>query len=237
LCLVAVVSLVVLRLRPRLKVSAYSASVVAVGMLALLVAPTIWAAYTMWQGGGRMAAAGPQTVQGSSWGGPGSGPRGGSWGGDNANPALMDYLQTNRGDAKYLVATANARSASPIILNTDERDPVITFGGFAGRDPVLGADQLVNLIDKGAVRFFLIQERQDTREDQQEGTPQSSPPWGEGTQNESASWVQGNCEQVPKELWQSSSSTSDQEGGGGPRGMRAQMLYDCDTGSSRVGTA
>jgi 4-amino-4-deoxy-L-arabinose transferase-like glycosyltransferase len=237
LCLVVVVGLVVLRLRPRLKLSAYSASVVAAGMLALLVAPTIWAAYTMWQGGGRMAAAGPQTAQGSSWGGSGSGPRGGSWGRDNANPALMAYLQTHRGDAKYLVATANARSASPIILNTDEPDPVITFGGFAGRDPVLGTDQLANLIDKGAVRFFLMQEREDMGEEQQEGTPQSSPPWGEGPQNESASWVQDNCEQVPKELWQSSSSTSDQEGGGGPRGMRAQMLYDCGTGSSSVGRA
>jgi hypothetical protein len=69
-------------------------------------------------------------------------------------------------------------------------------------------------------------------ENQQEGTSQSSTPWGEGPQNESASWVQDNCEQVPKELWQSPSSTSDQdqEGGGGPRGMRAQMLYDCGTG-------
>ncbi|HZB81837.1 MAG TPA: hypothetical protein VE288_03200 [Rubrobacteraceae bacterium] len=104
-----------------------------------------------------------------------------------------------------------------------------------------GARSLVsiaNLIDKGAVRFFLIQARQDMSEEQQEDTPQSSPPWGEGPQNEeSASWVQDNCEQVPKELWQPSSWTSDQEGGGGPRGMRVQMLYDCDTGSSRVGTA
>jgi 4-amino-4-deoxy-L-arabinose transferase-like glycosyltransferase len=236
LCLVAVVGLVVLRLRLRLKLSAYSASVVAVGMLALLVAPTIWAAYTMWQGGGgRMAAAGPQTVQGSSWGGPGGGPRGGSGGRDNADPVLMDYLQANRGAARYLVATANARSASPMILNTDEPDPVITFGGFGGRDPVLGTDQLANLIDKGAVRFFLIQDRQGTSEDQQEGTSQSSPPWGERPQNESASWVQDNCEQVPKELWQS--PEAEEQGGGGPQMRRAQALYDCGAGSSRVGTA
>jgi hypothetical protein len=230
LCLISVVGLVALRLRPRLKVSPYSTGAVAVGILALLVAPTIWAAYTTWQGSGRRATAGPQTVQGSSWGGPGSGPRGGSWGGDNADPVLMDYLQANRGDAKYLVATANARSASPIILNTDEPDPVITFGGFGGRDPVLDTDQLTNLIDKRAVRFFLIQGREDTSESQQQSTSQNSPPWGEGPQNKSASWVQDNCEQVPKELWQSASSTADQDGGRGPWGMRAQMLYDCGAG-------
>jgi 4-amino-4-deoxy-L-arabinose transferase-like glycosyltransferase len=198
---------------------------VGVGILALLIGPTAWASYTVWQGSGGLAGAGPQTVQGSSWGGPGgpSGeepPRGGPGGpgSSNADPVLMDYLQANRGDAKYLVATANARSASPIILNTEEPDPVITLGGFAGRDPVLSTDQLSNLIDKGAVRFFLTQDREDMSENQQEGTSQSSTPWGEGPQNESASWVQDNCEQVPKELWQSSStSDQDQEGGGSPR--------------------
>src|ERR687886_467815 len=82
LCLVAAVGLIVLRLRPRLKANAYSAGAVAVGVLALLIAPTVWAAYTVWQGnGGGLSGVGPRTVQGSSWGGPPGGPRGGgSWG-------------------------------------------------------------------------------------------------------------------------------------------------------------
>jgi 4-amino-4-deoxy-L-arabinose transferase-like glycosyltransferase len=125
----------------------------------------------------------------------------------------MDYLLANRGDAKYLVATTNARSASPIILGTDEPDPVITLGGFAGRDPVFSTDQLANLVNEGAVRFFLI----------------SRGGWGGSAQNESTSWVQDNCEQVPKEQWQSS-STSEQGGDS----ERAPTLYDCGTGVGSV---
>jgi 4-amino-4-deoxy-L-arabinose transferase-like glycosyltransferase len=212
LSVVAAIGLVFMRLRPRLKASAYfSAGVVAAGTLALLVASTVWAAYTVGQGGGRMATAGPQTAQGSSWGGPGGGPPGGpSDSSATADPALMDYLQANRGDAKYLVATTNARSASPIILSTDEPDPAITLGGFAGRDPVLSTDELTNLVDKGFVRSFLISH----------GGP------GGSSQNESASWVQDNCQQVPEELWQSSSSSAQ----GGDHEDRAPALYDCSTG-------
>jgi 4-amino-4-deoxy-L-arabinose transferase-like glycosyltransferase len=216
LCLVAAAALVVLRLRPSLNVSVYAAGMVAVGVLALLIAPTVWAAYTAWQGSGRMAAAGPQTVQGSSRGGPGGGPRGGPWGGrDAADPVLMDYLQANRGDARYLVATTNAMSASPIILNTDEPAPVIALGGFAGRDPVLSTDEVAGLVDEGAVRFFLVQDRERMREMManeddssqqpgQQGPPQGFPGGGRGfPQNEATSWVQDNCEKIPQELWQS----------------------------------
>ncbi|MCA1731304.1 MAG: glycosyltransferase family 39 protein, partial [Actinobacteria bacterium] len=104
LCLVGVVGLVFMRLKPTLAVSAYlSAGVVAVGILTLLIAPTVWATYTAWQDSGRRVTAGPQTVQGSSWGGLGGGPPGGSSDNhDTADPALMDYLQANRSDAKYL---------------------------------------------------------------------------------------------------------------------------------------
>jgi 4-amino-4-deoxy-L-arabinose transferase-like glycosyltransferase len=213
LSLVAAIGLVFMRLRPRLKARAYfSAAVVAVGILALLVAPTVWAAYTVGQDGGRMATAGPQTVQGSARGGPGGGPPGGpSDSRDTADLALMDYLQANRGGAEYLVATNNARSASPIILNTNEPDPVITLGGFGGRDPVFSTDQLTNLIDKGAVRFFLISQ----------GGP------GGSSQNESASWVQDNCHPVPQEQWQSP-STSEQGGDS----ERTPALYDCSTRGS-----
>jgi 4-amino-4-deoxy-L-arabinose transferase-like glycosyltransferase len=238
LCLVAAVALVVLRLRPRLNVSVYAAGMVAVGVLALLIAPTVWAAYTAWQGSGRMAAAGPQTVQGSSRGGPGGGPRGGPWGGrDAADPVLMDYLQANRGDARYLVATTNARSAAPIVLNTDEPTPVIALGGFAGRDPVLTTDELAGLVDEGAVRFFLVQDRERMREMManeddssqqpgQQGPPQGFPGGGRGfPQNEATSWVQDNCEEIPQELWQS--PEAEEQGGGGPQMRRAQALYDC----------
>jgi hypothetical protein len=151
----------------------------------------------------------------------------------------MDYLQANRGDAKYLVATINSMSASPIILNTDEPDPVITLGGFMGRDPVLSTDELADLVNGGAVRFFLVPDRERMEEmmaeyassqpSGQQGAYQGFPPrGGDFLRNESASWVQDNCEQVPQELWQPSSGSDDQRRGA-PREMRAQALYDCGT--------
>jgi hypothetical protein len=117
----------------------------------------------------------------------------------------VEYLQANKGDAEYLVATTDAHRASSLILNTDER--VIDMNGFEGHDPVFTADEIARLVDEGAVRFFLVG-----------GGPG-------GSDSESASWIQDNCQQVPQEEWQSSSD----QGGGGPPG-RNQTLYDCGTG-------
>jgi 4-amino-4-deoxy-L-arabinose transferase-like glycosyltransferase len=202
LYVMGVVGLIFMRLRPRLKGSVYySMGAVAVSILALLIAPTVWAAYTVGQDEGRMVSAGPQTVQRSSSDRPSDSQ-------DTADPALMEYLQANWGSAKYLVATNNARSASPIILNTEEPGPVITFGGFGGRDPALSSEQLANLIDKGAVRSFLIQ-----------------PGERDEPQNEAVGWVQDTCQQVPQELWQSSSPNPTEDTREG-----AQQLYDCGAG-------
>jgi hypothetical protein len=125
---------------------------------------------------------------------------------------LVEYLQANKGNAEYLVATTDAHRASSIILNTD--DKVIDMNGFEGHDPVFSADELSTdelsrLVDEGAVRFFLVG-----------GGPG-------GSDSESAAWVQDNCEQVSQEEWQSPETR--EQGGGGPPG-RAPALYDCDPG-------
>jgi 4-amino-4-deoxy-L-arabinose transferase-like glycosyltransferase len=212
LCLLAAGVLVVARLGkkgiPARTSSNLLAAVVAVGMLSLLIAPTAWAAYSVGQGVGGLPAAGPQPAQGQGGpGGPGGPPGGGpprGGPGREADPALVEYLQANKGDTEYLVATTDAHGASSIILNTDER--VIDLKGFEGHDPVFSAGELAGLVDEGAVRLFLISE----------GGP------GGDSQNESVGWVQDNCAQVPQEDWQSPEA----EGQGGPQG-RAQALYDC----------
>jgi 4-amino-4-deoxy-L-arabinose transferase-like glycosyltransferase len=247
LCALATTGLVFMRLRPGPKVGIYSIVAVAVSVLALLMAPTAWAAYTVWQGnGGGLGGVGPRTVQASSWGRPGSGPSAGTRGGgrrgdgfgSEADPALLDFLQTNRGDAKYLVGTINSMSASPIILNTDEPAPVITLGGFMGRDPVLSTDRLADLVKKGEVRFFLVPDRERMEEMMSEYFSSQSPGQqaapegplgglGSFLDNESMTWVQDNCEQVTQELWQSPEVEENREGGSEGPG-RAQTLYDCD---------
>jgi hypothetical protein len=152
---------------------------------------------------------------------------------------LLEYLQANKGDATYLVAGPSSMPLSPIILATNEK--VINLGGFMGRDPVFTTDELTDLVDDGAVRFFLVQDRERMeemraeREAEQEAeqeassgsTPQGPPPGGPpGMENEATTWVQDNCEKVPQELWQSPND-EEQQGGGGLG--RAQVLYDCGT--------
>jgi hypothetical protein len=115
---------------------------------------------------------------------------------------LVEYLQANKGDAEYLMATSNAMSASPIILNTDEK--VINLNGFEGHDPAFTADELAGLVDEGAVRFFLTG-----------GGPSSSG-------MESTAWIEETCEQVPEEEWQAPDAAEQS----GPPG-RERTLYDC----------
>jgi hypothetical protein len=96
----------------------------------------------------------------------------------------VEYLQANKGGAEYLVATSNAMSASPIILNTDE--PVISLGGYNGIDPVFTAREIANLVDRGAVRFFLMPDRERMeemraeRESRDGAPPGGGPPQGGG---------------------------------------------------------
>jgi 4-amino-4-deoxy-L-arabinose transferase-like glycosyltransferase len=261
LCLVAAGVLTLLRLRAPSGIRTYALGAATAGILALLLAPAAWAAYTtLSQGGfGALPAGGPRPAQaeggpggpGGPPGGPGGGsPRGGPGGpGGEADPALIEYLQANKGDAEYLVATNDSHGADSIILNTDER--VITLGGFMGRDPAVTPEELTSLVNKGAVRFFLAPDRERMQERMQErmaeeeassgddasegepgGAPQGPPPGGPpGMDNEAVSWVQDNCEQVPQEEWQS--PETEEQGGGSPRGPgRDQALYDCGAGVS-----
>jgi 4-amino-4-deoxy-L-arabinose transferase-like glycosyltransferase len=262
-CLTAAAVLVVLRLRPKQKVGAYAAIATAAGMLAVLIAPTVWASYTVFEGPrGQMPLAGPPPRQTSAGGSAGVDIQGGAGGGDApgdaqvpvgagnpgggapgdafgnaADPALVDYLLANRGDAEYLVAGTEARSIAPIILSRDE--PMISLGGYSGLDPVFTTKRLTDLVNEGAVRFFLVPDRErlmqrmpgdaSSQRSGQRGAPAGISRGGPGrfSQNESASWVQDNCERVPQERWQSSSD--DDQGGGDPQRTRPQALYDCGT--------
>jgi 4-amino-4-deoxy-L-arabinose transferase-like glycosyltransferase len=176
----AAVGLIVARLKPRLKASGLPLALVAisVGVLSLLLAPATWAASTVWDGAEtRSPTAGPQAKPSET------SDRFGSEGSE-VDP-LVDYLEANQGDAKYLVAAIRSRIASPIILNTDE--PVISLGGFNGADPVFSNEGLAGLVKEGAVRFFLIEGR-DRKED-------------------SVRWITDNCEQVRQQIRHSSDST------------------------------
>jgi hypothetical protein len=67
----------------------------------------------------------------------------------------------NRGGARFLLATANARQAAPLIIRTGM--PVLTLGGFQGSIPVEDESALTVLVKTGELRFALLPEGRGRR--------------------------------------------------------------------------
>ncbi len=96
---------------------------------------------------------------------------------------LIRYLQTHRGNARFIVAATDARNAGPIALATGQ--PVITLDGFGGFDPAPTAGQLDRLIELGQLRYVLL----DTT---------SAQPRSTGNRVLSApAWVKRHCSPIP----------------------------------------
>ncbi len=232
LCLAAAASLVVARQTPRLRVSGYSLVAISVGIVSLFLAPSVWAASTMWYGAEtRSPIAGPQTgatVTSSRF--PSDG---------DEVASLVDYLEANQGDATYLVAAIRSDLASPIILNTDE--PMIAFGGFEGRDLAFSIERLAGLVNQGSVRFFVIEKRDIERAAKLDTVRRHLELGGQVPRLEQlphlkarlkaledihemkeVRWITDTCERVPQGLWQSSASKSSNT---------TVLLYDCGTGA------
>jgi 4-amino-4-deoxy-L-arabinose transferase-like glycosyltransferase len=196
------------------------------GVLALLLSPTVWAALPVIQptpAQANLPVAGPSQREGF----------GGNFGGSrNVDPALIGYLEANQGHASFLVATLSSMTADGIILATNK--PVMAMGGFAGGDPILTTNQLASLVAQGTVRFFLVGTRRQLSPQQldqlpqqlRNRVPQGWPGFG-GQQSALTTWVTQHCTTVPANLWQSATTRSSASGDGGPFG--ANQLYDCAT--------
>jgi 4-amino-4-deoxy-L-arabinose transferase-like glycosyltransferase len=240
----AVLALAFFRLKqqPLLTVSpsrlAYMAA--GAGLLALLIAPTLWAGYSVIHNTeSSFPIAGPN-AQGSFagfFGGTNATSRNGNtrtnrntttrrqgggnfagFGGGSTqnNAALISYLETNQGHAKYLLATASSNTADSIILATNR--PVMAMGGFSGNDAILTLSDLQSMIQSGTVRFFLINA---PRTAQNQGR---NAGFGGSRQNGSlTNWIGNHCSVVPPSSWQTTrKSTSNNQNG-------ATQLYDCSS--------
>ena len=145
-------------------------AVVAMTLVAAMVAPLAWSGLTALNTRPNVAL-------------PRSGPDAGQAGRQNMTSILsppqqkiLDYLLANTDPDSYLVATLNAREASPYILATLR--PVLTFGGFSGSDDVVDVDQLAQMVADGELRFVLGDE----------GLAQQKPEIG--------TWLRNNCTTV-----------------------------------------
>jgi 4-amino-4-deoxy-L-arabinose transferase-like glycosyltransferase len=174
---------------------------VAVGLLALLVAPLAWSATPLLAAGnGTLPEAGPPTTTGrGGFGAPGAA----GMPGETANSGLITYLEANRDGAFYLVAVASANQASPIALATGQ--PVLAMGGFTGNDPAMTAEKLAALVVDGQVRFVL-----------------SGGGLGRSSTGTVSSWLQASCTAVDASQYGGTGGATF----GGPGGGSGQ-LYDC----------
>jgi 4-amino-4-deoxy-L-arabinose transferase-like glycosyltransferase len=162
------------RMRSLVKIAA------AVALVTLLAGPTAYAVETvMHPASGSLASAGPSSS--------GSAGRGGGRGGvTTTDSTLVDYLEANRGDATYLVATFGSQSSESIIIATGE--PVMTIGGFSGSDPAPTLAQFQQLVAEGQVRYVLVSRN---------GVGGAGGPRGStGTSQSISSWVTANGTQV-----------------------------------------
>ena len=233
LSLVAAAVLGIARLLPQWSIRCVIYPAIAVGMLALLIAPTTWAAITTQQPGGLIPTAGPASTQNIG----GMGALGSSL--SHGDATLEKYLLAHQGQTRILVATQSATLAAPIALDTGKT--VISWGGFLGTDPVLTTQKLASMVDSGEVHFFLTMSMSPTDFNIDEIPPQirkELPPQilrqmeegdfefgsfgGSNTNSAITTWITTKCNQVPALAWQSPSNT----GQASPGGMGAQ-LYDC----------
>ena len=216
-----VVLLVAVRFLFRTQIQRIGRPLVAVGLGALLVAPTIWAtlpvlgAYTQ-----AFPVAGPPTSTPitpllSQYEHAFTSP----------DPAMIHYLIAHQGKADDIVATTNASASSALIIETGK--PVLTLGGYEGLDHILTRDQVSMLVHRGKLRFFLYSDYKAYSNLPSalkfyffELSIEAPPLVG---QQDITQWVQLNCMPVMPEAWGSSVY-----GPGGTLTSNSVLsLYDC----------
>jgi 4-amino-4-deoxy-L-arabinose transferase-like glycosyltransferase len=184
----------------------------AAGLVALLVTPVAWALSTVLaRGNVALPSASIATLAGAD-----ERPRrriAADFGTATDDQRLLAFLTANRANARFLLATPNARLAAPIIIRTGE--PVMAMGGFSGADRILTREALARMVADGGVRFVMI------------ATPDPSRATGfrQARGAVFAEWVQAAGKAVDPALWRSQPASAD--AGPRPRRRNDQMqLYD-----------
>jgi 4-amino-4-deoxy-L-arabinose transferase-like glycosyltransferase len=198
LCLGSIVGLVMVRVASALCETRYAPAAVSAGMVALLLAPSLWAFSTIWYGGEtRTPIAGPREM----------GDRGASTKFVRDAAPLLEYLEFHEGAARYLVASADQDFDRFAILHTD--DAVIALGGFSGSDPVMSTTRLAGLVNDGEVRFVQLEPTIHKR-------------------NRAEIWITQHCQPLPKDAWQPApaSGRRDARNAGDTKGI-VDPLFDC----------
>jgi 4-amino-4-deoxy-L-arabinose transferase-like glycosyltransferase len=181
----------------------------ALGVIALLAAPGAWAIGTILSpsaGGAPIAHLAPAPAPRFAGGAGGRG-----WAVPE-NSRLLAFLAEHRGGARWLLATATAREAAPIIARTGA--PVMAIGGFIGSIPILTTADLARLVAAGELRYVML------------------GPDGPGTARPGGAsialhdWILANGRAVAPEAWRADVPQRPVTHGEAQGGRRAPRLYD-----------
>jgi 4-amino-4-deoxy-L-arabinose transferase-like glycosyltransferase len=216
-CAIVALALLLARWRFPLRFRPVAVTISALGFLSLLLAPTVWA-YLPLGYGRAFPIAGPQADEVTNI--PPS----------HGDPVLERYLLAHQGHAAFLLATGDGVTAAPIIVDTGQA--VMALGGYVGEDRILTRDQLIQQINNGTVRFFLLpsvdgpspkelaQIPPSERKAYREAYRNAERPALAKSLPEEIGWVIMHCGEVPTAQWQSPSTASS-------AGTNKLQLYDC----------
>jgi 4-amino-4-deoxy-L-arabinose transferase-like glycosyltransferase len=197
---------------------------------AMLVGPAAWSVDTAVRAsGGALPAAGPRLAgAGGVPGGPGpqaipgavpGAVAGAVSAGTGVDDRLLDFLERNRGDTRFLLVTRSAQEAAPFIIETGE--PVMALHGF-GSDPILDEAGFRDRRARGEVRFVLAAGPGSIGRGQPAGAARGGG--GPGLNDPVLTWVAENCRDVSSDVWPADGADS---GGGGLGSLGRGTLYDC----------
>jgi 4-amino-4-deoxy-L-arabinose transferase-like glycosyltransferase len=194
----------------------------AIGLLALLLAPTAWALSSVLVKGVPVLPSADLARLAPGETGTAAYQRGrAAW-----YRKLIAFLESNRKGERYLLATSTTRVAAPIIIETGE--PVMAMGGFHGLDPILTPEKLAQLVAANQVRFVMQGDLSliDRR-------------MGAGAAGKAlADWIRDNGNRVDPALWRASVSSDDESGGSSTRrearAASGLELYDLKRGAELI---
>lgn len=179
--------------------------------LSMAITPLIWSVYTI------LSASQNQSLP-SSYSGGATDPV--TQRDVQIDPSLLEYLQSNTQDIKYLLAVPSAMQGADYVIATGR--PVLYMGGFNGKDQVVTAGDLAQMVSDGELRYVYW----------------SAGGRGMDTSSDISSWVDSSCTAVRGfDTATQNASTPDGTAAdrnnrplqnmGGDQGNLQVSLYDC----------
>ncbi len=137
----------------------------AILLSSLMVIPTYWSIMTVASGSNNSL---PTAYEGQNQNGQDGmlaspAPRNDGRSRNGVNSELLDFLQANTQDIKYLLAVPSSQQGAQYVIETGR--PVLYMGGFSGGDDVVSAEDLADMVANGELRYILYGGDRGNRED------------------------------------------------------------------------